>query len=464
MWVRELPWIDPAEAASRLAELPSLAFLDSAMTHPTLGRYSYIAADPFGVFQVREGRASWNGVPESAPPMEALRRRMGLYRIASRADLPPFQGGAIGYIGYEFGWTLERRKPPVASIGDDAHFAFHDLVVAFDHVARRCWVVASGFPEITSENRRQRADARIARCLDVLRRPRATPERRAPDVRWHPDMSPETYRAGVDHVRDYIRAGDIYQANIAQCFTAAVPEAVAPWALYRALRDANPAPFGAYLSCGPRQILCTSPELFLRSDGRHVETRPIKGTARRVADPAADREVAARLIGSRKDRAENVMIVDLLRNDLSRVCASASVHVPVLCGLETYAGLHHLVSSVTGELAPGRDALDLVEASFPGGSITGAPKIRAMEIIGEIEGRPRGVYCGALGFLGFDGAVGFNIAIRTIVVESGRMELRVGGGITILSDPDSEYEETLTKAQRIFEAFAPIPAMAGLRA
>ena len=219
-------------------------------------------------------------------------------------------------------------------------------------------------------------------------------------------------------------------------------------------------PSRPYLDCGDRKILSTSPELFLRSDGHRVETRPIKGTARRVDDERADRDMAARLLASPKDRAENVMIVDLLRNDLARVCTPDSVEVPVLCGLETYAGLHHLVSAVTGALATGRDTLDLLAASFPGGSITGAPKIRAMEIIAEIEGRPRGIYCGAIGSLGFDGSLDLNIAIRTIVVEAGKMELSAGGGITILSDPDAEYEETLTKARRLFDAFAPAPTLA----
>lgn len=460
MWVRELAWIDPVEAAPRLAGLGALGLLDSAMAHPTLGRFSYLAADPFGIFTVRDGTAYWNGQAEPAPPPEALRRRLALYPIDRRAGLPPFQGGAIGAFGYEFGWSLEARQPPVPSRGDDVHLAFHDVVVAFDHVARTCWLIASGFPAATPEARRQRAEARLAQFAEQLSRPAPAVAGPRPNVCWRPDISPDTYRAGVERVQAYIRAGDIYQANVAQRFTAALPDDCDPWSLYRLLRDANPAPFAAYLDCGDRKILSTSPELFLRSDGHRVETRPIKGTARRLDDERADRDMAARLLASPKDRAENVMIVDLLRNDLARVCTPDSVEVPVLCGLETYAGLHHLVSAVTGALAAGRDTLDLLAASFPGGSITGAPKIRAMEIIAEIEGRPRGVYCGAIGALGFDGSLDLNIAIRTIVVEAGKMELSAGGGITILSDPDAEYEETLTKARCLFDAFAPAHALA----
>ena len=464
MWVRELAWIDPVEAASRLAGQGPLAFLDSARMHPSVGRFSYIAVDPFGLFQVREGSAFWNGVAEGAPPLVALRRRLALYRIDRSPDLPPFQGGAIGVFDYEFGWSLEGRRPPVAGQSDDVHLAFHDLVVAFDHVARACWLIASGFPAVEADARRHRAEMRLAQVAGRLSRPQRQVATPAQDIRWRAEISRDRHRANIEQVKAYIRAGDIYQANIAQRFTAPLPETADPWSLYRTLRRSNPAPFAAYLDCGARKILSTSPELFLRSDGRHVETRPIKGTARRVDDAAADREIAARLLTSRKDRAENVMIVDLLRNDLARVCVPASVDVPVLCGLETYAGLHHLVSCVTGELAAGRDGLDLVAASFPGGSITGAPKIRAMEIIAEIEGRPRGVYCGAIGSIGFDGSLDLNIAIRTIVIEAGHMELCAGGGITILSDAEAEYEETLTKARRLFEAFAPVRALAEVEA
>ena len=464
MWVRQLAWIDPVVAASRLAGLGALSWLDSAMTHPRLGRYSYLACDPFGTFTVRDGAAFWDGIAETTPPLEALRRRLACYPIDRRPDLPPFQGGAIGFLGYEFGWSLEGRKPPVPAQGDDVHLAFHDVVVAFDHEARACWLIASGYPGKTPEARATRAEARLDRFAGRLCRPSPpTPSDPMP-AHWRPDVSRDTYCAGVERVKGYIRAGDIYQANIAQRFAASLPDAAQSLAIYRAIRAANPAPFAAYLDCGDRKILSTSPELFLRTDGHKVETRPIKGTARRVADPAADAAVAARLVQSRKDRAENVMIVDLLRNDLSKVCAADSVDVPKLCGLESYAGLHHLVSTVTGRLAPGRDALDLIAATFPGGSITGAPKIRAMEIISEIEGTPRGVYCGAIGWLGFDGALDLNIPIRTIVFEGATMELRTGGGITMLSEPATEYEETLTKARRIFAAFAPTRALADAEA
>jgi para-aminobenzoate synthetase component 1 len=460
MWTREIAWIEPIEGAARLADLPGLSLLDSAMPHPVLGRYSTLAADPFGLFHVEDGRAFWNDEPLPGAPLEALRTQLARYPCDDVAGLPPFQGGAIGVLSYEFGWALDHgplvRHEPA---GRTAHFAFYDTIVAFDHRERRCWIVASGWPAPSQPARQRRADARIATLQAKLGE---APVKALPvgGLSWTPDMTPDMYRGAVDAVKNSIRAGDIYQANIAQRFSADVPPHADSLQLYRQLRAANPAPFAAYLRCGKTTILSSSPERFVRTSGRSVETRPIKGTARRTADAKADAAAAQALLASDKDHAENVMIVDLLRNDLARVCEPASVAVPVLCGLETYAGVHHLVSVVTGVLREGLDALDLVAATFPGGSITGAPKLRAMEIIAAIEGRSRGVYCGAIGAIGFNGDVDLNIAIRTIVLEGGRATFQTGGGITILSDPETEYEETLTKAQRIFAAFAAVDAPA----
>ena len=462
--------MEPIDAASRLVGSPFLCVLDSAMPHQGLGRYSYVAVDPFGTFTSRGAHAFWNGAPVPGGPLVALRDRLARHKTEKIPGLPPFQGGAIGAFAYEFGWALEHRMAPARPLGDDVHLAFHDVVLAFDHEARRCWLVSSGFPEVQPTARAARAKARLEAFAERLRRDPVATHREAPEIAWRPTASRDAHGAHVEKVKAHIRAGDIYQANIAQRFVASMPAGASAWDLYRVLRAANPAPFAAYLDCGSRHVLSSSPELFLRARGREVETRratdligdvrevetrPIKGTARRGADPLADRAAARTLLASRKDRAENVMIVDLLRNDLSRVCSPESVAVPRLCELETYAGLHHLVSSVTGTLRDGTDALDLFAASFPGGSITGAPKLRAMEIIAEIEGASRGLYCGAIGAIGFDGDMVLNIAIRTIVADGGALELRVGGGITMLSEPDIEYEETLTKARRILDAFAP---------
>lgn len=454
MWTRQLGWMEPIEAAARFAGQPGLAILDSVMRHETLGRFSYVCVDPFGRFVVdRNGTPRWNGKALAGPPLAALRACLRRYPLDSIAALPPLQGGAIGSISYEFGWGLENRRPPAPRLTDDLHLAFHDVVFAFDHREERCWLIASGHPADGDAARRARAEERLDRFEALLGRRAARPAA-TPRIDWRPAAGRDAHRAAVERVRGLILAGDIYQANVAQRFLATIPAGAAPWDLYRHLRAANPAPFAAYLDQGARHILSSSPELFLRSDGRHVETRPIKGTARREEDATADRAAAVALATSAKNRAENVMIVDLLRNDLARLCEADSVAVPSLCAVESYAGLHHLVSAVTGTLRSDADTLDLLAASFPGGSITGAPKLRAMEIIAAIEGRSRGAYCGAIGWIGFDGAMALNIAIRTIVAEDRTLEFAVGGGITLLSDPDDEYEETLVKANRLLAAFA----------
>jgi len=437
----EIAYRDPAEAAERLRARPGRAFLDSAMRHESLGRYSYLAADPVGVFRVKDGAAFWNEAPEPDAPLLALQRRLAAHRVETVPGLPPFQGGAIGYLGYEAGALFDRAPDPAGV--EQMRFGFYDAVLAWDHRDKKCWIISA--PD---------ADARIARLRALLEADapaQASTGWAAPA--WRSNFTPERYAAAVERVKAYILDGDIYQANIAQRFTADLPEEFDAWALYRRLRETNPATFAAFLDFGDLVLASSSPERFLRCRGGRVETRPIKGTTARSVDPAQDLAAGEALLRSEKDRAENVMIVDLLRNDLSRVCKPGSVEVPTLCGLESYANVHHLVSVVLGELQAGRDAMDLIAASFPGGSITGAPKIRAMEIIREIEGGPRGVYCGAIGWLGHDGAMDLNIAIRTVAFEGREASVQAGGGITMLSDPEAEYAETLDKARRVFAAF-----------
>ncbi|GJE60937.1 aminodeoxychorismate synthase component I [Methylobacterium trifolii] len=458
MWTREIPFIDPVVAAGRLRHRPGLAFLDSAMQHETLGRTSILAAEPFARFRFRDGSATLDGHAVEGGPMEALRACLAPYRLPAGAQ--PFPGGAIGYFAYDLGQCLETVAAPArrAGLTDDVAVNLYDTVLAVDHAAGTCTLVATGFPELDPSAREARAAERLARFADLLGADREpAPNRHQPDTRlaWRSNFSRQAYEKAVETVRDYIRAGDIYQANIAQRFSADLPEGFDGFAFYRALRETNPATFCAYLAFEGLTVASSSPERFLKLDGRSVETRPIKGTARRVADPQADRAVAEALQASPKERAENIMIVDLLRNDLSRICEPHSVTVPVLCGLESYAGIHHLVSVVTGTLRAGYDALDLIAKTFPGGSITGAPKIRAMDIITEIEGDARELYCGAIGRIGFDGSLDTSIAIRTVFMDGRTAVLQAGGGVTLLSEPGPEYEETLTKAARVFEAFAP---------
>ena len=456
MIFRELSYIEPAEAAERLRSCPGFAFLDSGGSEEDPGRNSFIGVSPFASFRIAEGAAFWNGERLPGNPLEQFKRRLSAFRIDRIADGPVLQSGCIGHISYDLGQLLERldhpapAHPPVA----DLHFQFHDLIYAFDRKARRLWLFSSGLPETAPQAQASRAEARLQQGLDWLDNPSAPAETLVPILDWRSNFDADTYEAAVESVKEHIRNGDIYQANISQRFQASLPPDFSAWALYQRLRAINPAPFAAYLKDGDTTILSSSPERFLSLRDGTVEARPIKGTIGRSANPEQDRALAETLSGSEKDRAENIMIVDLLRNDLSRVCKPGTVEVPVLCGLETYASVHHLTSVVRGQLQTGLDAVDLIAACFPGGSITGAPKVSAMNIITGLEGHARGIYCGAIGYIGFDGDMDLNIAIRTATSGDGIAVFQAGGGVTLLSDGAAEYAETLTKAQRIFDAFS----------
>jgi para-aminobenzoate synthetase component I len=394
-----------------------------------LGRYSYLACNPTQT--LRECS------------LDEIRAVLNAHIQEHVAGLPPFQGGLAGYISYEFGRSLEpHSKVPVSEkLCPDLILHHYDTVIAFDHLQEKAWIVS-----------RRESDADD---LEKLLKRKAGNLGSTVIENWNSNFSRARYEAAVQKTIDYILAGDIFQANVTQCFSADLPEAFDAFAFYRRLRDTNPATFAAYLGYGDVQIVSSSPERLVNCNEGRVEARPIKGTRRRDLDEARDAELIVELQASRKDRAENVMIVDLLRNDLSRISKPGTVRVPVLCGLESYANVHHLVSVVQGDLREGYDLVDVLRAVFPGGSITGAPKIRAMEVIAELEQRPRGIYCGAIGYLGFNGACDLNIAIRTALFVNGKAHVAGGGGITARSQPAAEYEESLTKIKRIMEAFAP---------
>ncbi|MDA9476902.1 para-aminobenzoate synthase [Bradyrhizobium sp. CCBAU 65884] len=456
MHIREFQWIEPIHAMQRLAGLANLTFLDSAAGHDALGRYSYLACDPFGTFIVADAQASWNGHLVEGDPWDVLHGLRAKYPQKHRPELPPFQGGAAGFFGYDLNRTLERLAPP-ATPGQrlpEAILHFYDVIVSFDQRAQRCFIVSTGWPEQDPAARAERAHSRADELAALLAaRTPMLPRFAGAVAVWESNFSRRDYIAAAERVIELILAGDLFQANVAQRFTARLSSSFDPFAFYGRLRSINPAPFAALLRYGKLTIASSSPERFLKLDGRTVETRPIKGTIARSGDAMEDQRRAELLQNSEKDRAENIMIVDLLRNDLSRVCTADSVEVPVLCGLESYASVHHLVSVVTAELAQGKDAVTLLKACFPGGSITGAPKVRAMEIICEIEHVAREIYCGSIGFIGFDGHMDTNIAIRTVTIHDDMAMFHTGSGITALSDPEAEYDETIAKAQRIFDAF-----------
>ncbi len=440
---------DSADLFETLADEPWAVFLDSGLPQARGGRWDILTAAPYATLITRGGITEYRqgGRVERSDqdPLELLRT------ILPRAVLPaglPFAGGAIGYFAYDLG----RRWHRLPSLALDAEglpemaVGLYDWALVVDHQRHASWLVSADLQPMP-EARWQDLYKRLSR--------RAPP---APRQAFHTrgsvvaNLTPSAYRARFERIQAYIRAGDCYQVNLAMRY--ACPVAGDPWLAYRRLRSINPAPYSAYLGLPEVQVLSASPERFLRVRDGRVETRPIKGTRRRLADPLADRRQVQELQTSPKDRAENLMIVDLLRNDLGKVCRTGSVRVPRLFEVEGFATVHHLVSTVTGTLATGEDALSLLRAAFPGGSITGAPKLRAMQIIEALEPHRRGIYCGAIGYIGYDGAMDTNIAIRTLVWSEGTLRFWAGGGIVADSDAEAEYQECLDKAAAMLNLLA----------
>jgi len=461
------PQIDPVDVFRKLCRLPHCIFFDSALRHAELGCFSFVAADPFDFLSVPA---------DGSDALSLLADRMAIFPAAPRPGLPPFQGGAAGLLGYELALSLERLpRPEIDEFGVPAlAVGFYDVVFAFDHRQQRAWIVSTGLPETDSHARHQRAEQRLEVAQDWLAsispeaRPAGRSDRppipagqlaaRSPE---HPSVpggllsnfSAAGYQRAVSDVIDYIHAGDAFQVNLSQRLL--YPARDDSVALYLRLRERNAATFAGYFDLGKYQICSASPERFLRVLDREVEARPIKGTRARTRQPEADLFTADLLQQSEKDRAENVMIVDLMRNDLARVCRPESVRATQLCGLETYAYVQHLVSVVVGTLRDQVRTWDLLRAAMPGGSVTGAPKIRAMEIIQEMERTARGPYCGSLAYLGFDGTMDASILIRTLTAGAGWWQLPVGGGIVAQSQPEAEYEETWHKAAGMLRALRP---------
>jgi para-aminobenzoate synthetase component 1 len=456
--IEELAWAPPHELFARLAGEPFALLLDSATAGPDRdaglhGRWSFAAADPFETFVWREG--------DAALPFEALRARLAGWRLPQSDGLPPFIGGAAGFFGYDLGRALEKLPPRAQPFAiDDQHLpdmalGFYDTVLAFDQIERRAFLVSTGLPEREEGARARRAKERGESLKRKLAQ--AAPRGGAATGTGETvsNFSRTDYERAVSRIVDYIHAGDIFQANLSQRFEGRLGAGDDAYALYLRLRKKSPAPFSAFFNFAEGALVSSSPERFLSLRGRGVETKPIKGTRPRGATREEDARRGAELLASEKDRAENVMIVDLLRNDLSKVCADNSVAVDKLCDLESFSHVHHLVSTVRGTLRENETAVDLLAAAFPGGSITGAPKLRAMEIIAELEPTTRGPYCGAIGYIGFDGAMDTSIAIRTMVVKGARVTFQAGGGITAESVPEAEYEETLAKARAMMAALVP---------
>jgi para-aminobenzoate synthetase component 1 len=424
-----------------LTGLPWGAWLDSAAVD-SKERFDILVADPFVTLRTRGGitqivRRGAAPTESRRPPLELLRELLG--DVSRGAPGLPFSGGGVGYFGYDFGRELE-RIPSIAAADiamPDLAMGLYDWAVIVDHGAGRTWLVGNG------------RDARtFASWQELLARLSAEPPPEPPAFRVlgapRSNLGHGAYAAAFRAVQEHIRVGDCYQVNLTQRFEAEAEGDA--WHAYMRLREINPAPFAAYLDLPDGKIVSSSPERFLRVRDGHVETKPIKGTRPRSKDPARDGALAEELRTSAKDRAENVMIVDLLRNDLGKCCVPGSVRASRLFDVESFASVHQLVSTVEGRLAPGKHALDLVAACFPGGSITGAPKVAAMKIIEELEPQRRSVYCGSIGYVGFDGNMDTNIAIRTLVQQGDRVYTWAGGGVVADSNVDAEYQESLDKA------------------
>jgi len=456
----------PESLVENLSGEPGIVLLRTSAFDSPSARYSFVAANPFLTFRSFGSRCEMvfdhtPNAPRPAPqiqfgnPWHLLDVLMARFELLDEIDLPFPLGGCFGYWGYDLK-NFTEPKLPRRAVNDlelpDCHAGFYDSLVVFDHQLGKVFIVSTGLTDGGS-----RSEARANKQMEfwqaaliseggVPRRPNQNGDSQRSSLRSETtsNLIRADFLAKVKHAQRYIRAGDIYQVNLSQRLT--TPCNFPGWELFEKLRAVSPAPFSAFLDCGDFQIASSSPEQFLRMSGSHIVTRPIKGTRPRHADPTRDAQLAYELQTSPKELAELVMITDLLRNDLGKVCEYGSVQTPELARLEKFAQVQHLVSTVEGRLRKDMTHFAAFGSCFPGGSITGAPKFRAMEIIDELEPISRGPYCGAIGYLGFNRESQLSIAIRTAICKDGLAHFNVGAGIVADSNPDAEYEETLAKA------------------
>jgi anthranilate synthase component I len=464
--------LTPVSAFLKIAEHSDYAFLfESVEGGEQVARYSFLGKDPFLVLRSRDGRTviDRSGVTTETnePFVPVMRRLMAEFRAPFVQGLPRFTGGAVGFIGYDASvvfepvladawakaaWNQEPREPR-EPVGDDAGFMLFDTVLAFDHVKHRILIIANA--RVTADEdlsalyqfacaKIQFLERELERGLSQV----APAGRKAPEVRSN--LTREMYEAGVRTIKERIAAGDIYQAVLSQRFEAKVE--AEPLTIYRALRHVNPSPYMYFIRMGKFAIVGSSPEMLVRVEGQHVETHPIAGTRPRGRNEEEDLRLADELKRNEKERAEHVMLVDLGRNDLGRVCEYGSVKVPQYMGLERFSHVMHLVSTVEGRLADTHDHLDALVSCFPAGTVSGAPKIRAMQILAELEPTRRDLYAGAVGYVDFAGNLDFCIAIRTITLRNGVARVQAGGGIVADSNPAAEYQESCDKAGALLQA------------
>lgn len=416
--------------------------LDSAMDKEKLGRYSFISSNPFKTLKYKNTEEN---------PLDYLQEELNKYKVINNTHLP-FIGGAVGYLSYDLGNYIEKlpRKAKDDLNVYDLYFGLYNYVIVVDHFEEKTYIAT---PDIDLEEEKIIINNVERQILDAEKKGIDSicyEEKEVEPIKLKSNFTKREFEESVQKVKDYIRSGDIYQANLTQRFNGETT--LSSYELYRDLRRISPAPFGAYLNFDNFNILSNSPERFIKCIDKKVETRPIKGTRPRGKTKEEDLRLQEELRNSEKDRAELLMIVDLERNDIGKISKIGSVKVPELFVIEPYANVNHLVSTVVGNLKEDKDSVDVIKATFPGGSITGAPKIRSMEIIDELEPTQRNVYTGSIGYIGFNGDMDLNIAIRTIVKKEKQVYFQVGGGMTWGSNPSEEYQETLDKAKSIMKA------------
>jgi anthranilate synthase component 1/para-aminobenzoate synthetase component 1 len=438
-------------------------FLDSARFHSKIGRYSFMGFNPFIIFKSKNyGIEVIKGAVREfyeTNPINKLREIFSEFKSVKIDGLPDFCGGAVGYLSYDVGRLFE-KLPQIAQddLGPpDIYFAFYDTVIAFDHLENKTFIIANvisegnldrAYDEAIEKIERLHRQIQDARCMIQDKKIDITIAEK--EVTIESNFSREGFEEIVRRAKEYIKKGDIYQANLSQRLS--VKTDIEPFHLYKILREVNPSPFAAYLNFEEVKIVSSSPERLLKVKDGFVQTRPIAGTRPRGKDFEENLKLRQELILNEKERAEHIMLVDLERNDLGRVCGYGTVKVDEMMVLEEYSHVIHIVSNVSGKLYQGKDRFDLIRAAFPGGTITGCPKIRCMEIIEELEPVRRGIYCGSIGYLGFNGDMDLNIVIRTFILSGGKAYIQVGAGIVADSDPTREYFETLYKAQGLLEA------------
>jgi len=450
--------LKPLDIFTVLGRQRNCFFLDSSLDTNALGRYSFLGIEPFYILQTK-----------GEDPFPILKKITDQYKISVRKNKIPFLAGAVGYLSYDTGLLLEKKikiKPKEELGIPDCSFGFYNTIVIVDHLKRFLHIFSTGFPEKKyhlAKSLSEQNFKRIYKLICQVQTPRYGGGRIklcGREQKLTSNFDKKEYLAAIKKAKEYIRRGDIYQVNLSQQFMA--KSRLSGFEIYRRLRKVSPTCFSAYLDGGNFQVLSSSPERFLSLEDDLVVTRPMKGTRPRHMDPLKDALLRRQLLKSGKDKAELTMIVDLERNDLGRVCSYDSVKVAKIRQLEKYSTVFQTTATIEGRLHKNKDRTDLLRACFPGGSITGCPKIRAMEIIEELEPGRRSIYTGILGYLSFSGNMDFNILIRTILKKENRLYFGVGGGIVADSRPEAEYEETLVKARAMLAAiscrFEDVPA------